>query len=91
MRWQRSARPLQCGKALLEGAHCRVGEARIDVARDLAGETRCCLGGTAEYIAGGGEDRLRLLGLGCADLSSAHGQGIETIFINSLNIAASSH
>ncbi|MNH18709.1 hypothetical protein D3C79_784240 [compost metagenome] len=65
-------------QALLEGTHGRVGVARVDVARRFAGKARGRIGGRAEHIAGGQEQRFAVLGLRCTVLTGAHRQGVET-------------
>ena len=67
----------QSGNALLEGAHGRVGVARVDVARLLAGKARGGVSGAAEHIAGGEEHGLAMLTLRRAMLTGTHRQGIE--------------
>src|SRR3990167_7692236 len=67
----------QGGDALLESTHCRVGVARIDIARHFASKTRGSIGRGAEYVAGGWVDRLAVLTFWRAVLTGAHRQGIE--------------
>ena len=55
----RRFRPFERRHALLEHAHGRIGVARIDVTRDLAGETRLALLGGRIDVALGEEQRLR--------------------------------
>ncbi|MCY1282907.1 hypothetical protein D9M69_458410 [compost metagenome] len=69
--------PFQCGDALFEGSHSRVGVTRIDVARHFAGKARCGVGSGAEHVAGGEEHGLAVLTLRRATLSGTHSQGFE--------------
>ena len=61
-------------QALLEAAHGRIREARIDVALLGLREPRGRLGGIAKHVARGGEDRFRVLAFVRAQLTGADGQ-----------------
>ena len=65
-------------QALLEGTYRRVGVARVNVTRRFTGKARSSIGRRAEHVAGGQEQRFAVLALGCAVLTGAHRQGVET-------------
>src|SRR3569623_138966 len=67
------------GDALLEHLHRWIGEARINVAGLLAGETRRRLGRAREHETGGRENGLAHLALAAAPLAGVHRQGVGVI------------
>ncbi len=67
----------QRGNTLFERAHCRVGVARVDVARYFASKARGRVGGGTEYVAGSEEHRITVFAFRRAVLTGAYGQGIE--------------
>jgi len=70
--------PFQRRNTLFEGAHGRIGVARVDIAWLFTSKYRSGFGRTAKHIAGTGEQRLAMLTFRGAPLPGTHCQGIET-------------